>query len=281
MQHLRNKINVKGRRHQAGFTLIEIMMVIVILGIIGAVGADFIASMFQGFSQTNSRLAIYEEGKDALVRMERELHGMLPNAICVTNDGGLSCIGSGVPGNEIRFGMILEDVMRSSNLIGEYEEAAVNFPRVAPATLTDVNSGAVPPVGKIVSVYNTDWSSFVGGARLFRITSGSANEMTFGGQTINDPSPQRRYYVLDRGVSYRHDSVTNTLFRRVTTISGGGLGNFSNSVEYPLARDIENVRFYYMAPSLARNGIISVLFTMTKDGHSIAMHKEIHVKNVP
>jgi hypothetical protein len=256
-------------------------MVIVLLGIIGVAGADFIAVAFRGFADTNTRLEIYEEGKTALVRMERELHGMLPNGICVTNNQGASCESDGTAGNEIRFGMIQEDVMRNNNLAGGYTQTAIDFPRSAPATLTEINPGAAPRIGDIVSVYNTNWNTFATGSRLFRITSVAGNIMTFAGQSIVDTSPQRRYYLLDRGVSYRWDSTSRVLFRSVVAVSQSGLGNFSSAVQYPLARDVGDFRFYYMAPSLSRNGIISLVFTMVKGGHNVVMHKEIHVKNVP
>ena len=266
---------------QAGFTLVEIVMVVAILGIIGVVGADFIAEVFRGFNATNTRLEIYEEGKSALARMERELHGMLPNAICVTNNAGVSCVSGSSAGNEIRFGLIAEDAMRAGNVAGGYQEPAIDFPQVAPSVLTDVNGGASPPSGGIVSVYNSSWNSFAGGSRLFAITSVAGNTMTFGGQAIIDPSPQQRYYLLDRGISYRWDSGDQTLYRKTTTVGSGGIGSFASSVEYPMAKDISDFRFYYAAPSLARNGLVSVVFTMSKGDHNIVMHKEIHVKNVP
>jgi hypothetical protein len=213
--------------------------------------------------------------------MERELHIMLPNAICVTNNGGLSCESDGTPGNEIRFGMILEDGMLNNNLIGQYNENPVDFPRTAPATLSDNNSGATPLVGGVVSLYNTSWSTFVGGARLFAITGVSANIMTFGGQTITEPSPQKRYYLVDRGVSYRWDNTTSTLSRRVVGVGSGGIGSFSGVTAYPMAKNVGDFRFYYAAPSLTRNGIVSVVFDMQKNSQNVEMHKEIHVKNVP
>jgi len=268
-------------KNESGFTLIEIVMVIVILGVIGAVGGDFISVVFRGFRDTNTRLELYEEGKAALARMERELHGMLPNGICITNNGGASCESGGSSGNEIRFGMIKEDVMRQNDLVGGYVETALEFPRVAPATLTERNSSGVITTGSVVSVYNTDWSGFALGTRMFLVTGVTANEMTFSGQTITTPSPQGRYYLVDRGVRYRWDSATQILYRSVDSVSSGGVGNFGSAVEYPLASNVGDFNFYYMAPSLSRNGIISMVFTMVKDGHNIVMHKEIHVKNVP
>ena len=284
MQFLESKNIVRKNllSSESGFTLMEIIMVIVILGVLGIVGADFISQMFRGFADTNTRLDMYEEGKSALVRMERELHGMLPNAICVTNDQGANCVNGNNPGNEIRFGMIAEDTMRTNSMVGGYTEQPIDFPQTVPGTLTDTNPASTPPVSGVVSIYNTSWATFVGGARLFSITGVTGAEMIFGGQTITNPSPQQRYYVMDRTVSYRYNIGTNTLLRSVTTVGSGGVGNFALSTEYPLARDVSAFDFYYTAPSLSRNGIISVVFTMSKEnGLNLVMHKEIHVKNVP
>ena len=62
-----NKVNklvmLRILKGQGGFTLIELVIVIVLLGIIGSMGADFISQAFIGFSKTNSRMEIFEEGK--------------------------------------------------------------------------------------------------------------------------------------------------------------------------------------------------------------------------
>jgi prepilin-type N-terminal cleavage/methylation domain-containing protein len=58
---------------QKGFTLIEIVMVIVILGVIGAFTFQFVAHGVQAFKKSSARKDLYDQGRLALERMVREL----------------------------------------------------------------------------------------------------------------------------------------------------------------------------------------------------------------
>ncbi|MGD9035721.1 MAG: type II secretion system protein [Syntrophobacterales bacterium] len=56
-----------------GYTLIEIVMVIVILGVIGAFTFQFVAHGVQAFQKSSARKELYDQGRLALERMVREL----------------------------------------------------------------------------------------------------------------------------------------------------------------------------------------------------------------
>ena len=58
---------------QKGFTLVEIVMVIVILGVIGAFTFSFVADGVRAFQKSRDRKDLYDQGRLALERMVREL----------------------------------------------------------------------------------------------------------------------------------------------------------------------------------------------------------------
>ena len=75
-----------GRRAR-GFTLIEAILVIVIIGVIGAIVAVFIRAPVQGYVDTRARAAASDEADLALRRIARDLRLALPNSVRVNGEG--------------------------------------------------------------------------------------------------------------------------------------------------------------------------------------------------
>jgi MSHA biogenesis protein MshO len=258
---------------EKGFTLIELIIVMVILGILGLLGGAFISKGFQGFKATDNRVAIYEEGKLALVRMEREIHNAVPNAV---DSGTLD----GDP-TDLRFGMIDEIAMR--NVFGKYTETS-------PAnTITDETAGLPgPPTISIISIYNRDWTDFTGlplpQRRLYTVTNLVGAQMTLS-KPITPPrsSPRQRYYAVDRAVRYYLSGTT--LLRSHLAINAENV-NFNTlpvQTGYPLARNIQpgSLQFSYSPATLTRNAVVTINFDITKGGEQVSFHKEVHIRNVP
>jgi MSHA biogenesis protein MshO len=70
-----------------GFTLVEAIIVIVIVGIVGAIVAVFIRAPVQGYADTAARAAASDEADLALRRIARDLRLALPNSVRVSDDG--------------------------------------------------------------------------------------------------------------------------------------------------------------------------------------------------
>lgn len=247
-----------------GFTLIELVIVIVLLGIAGSIGSEFISQAFLGFASANSRMEIYEEGKLAMMRMGAEIRNAVPNAV--------ELVGS----DDLRLGMIHEGKMKDMQLMGRYKETAVDFPT---ADLTDDDPAATLSSNLIVSIFNQTWTQFSAGTRLFKIASALGNAMTLDGP-VSDYSPRSRYYIVDQAVRF-YLSGTD-LYREVLPVNEGGLVGTFPSSGYLLAKDISWLRYKYLANPVASNSSLVVVdFTITKNGESVDFHKEVHIRNVP
>ena len=255
-------------KKQSGFTLIELIIVIVLLGIVGAMGAGFISAAFKGFFDTDVRMEMYEEGKAAMVRMEREIHIAVPNAIQPFNNGSKAN-----SGNEIQFGVIDENTMATAS--GQYLENENNI------------SGL--PASRLISIYNTQWCNFdlrsspdcsaTDKSHIYTSDATGAIAVT----AIDTLSPYQRYYVVHpSAVSF---SVVGTTLSRSTAAVNVGAALDAFGGAQTLAQNIipsgALPYFTYNPGTSTRNSVVSIHFAISRNGETVNFHKEVQVRNVP
>ncbi|MCG2740790.1 MAG: prepilin-type N-terminal cleavage/methylation domain-containing protein [Syntrophaceae bacterium] len=259
---------------QCGFTLIELIIVVVLLGIIGAMGAGFISEAFRGFFAADVRMEMYEEGKFALVRMEREIHIALPNAVDVST--------TTLNGDTISFGVVDENAM--AGVFGQYTEEHPS----GDATITD-RTGPLP-INSLVSIYNTGWDVFIDGSNVYSVANVNANQMTMS-ETIGQASPYGRFYVV-QPQAVRFIIENGVLNRRTTTATAVGItvADFNDNAlanPHPLARNVipsNGLPFFTYAPGTStRNSVVIIHFAIQRPetGETVNFHKEVQIRNVP
>ena len=74
-----------GDRNPMGFSLVEMVVVILLLGILGAAVGAFISRPVEGYRDLARRAALVDAAESALRRMERDLRNALPNSVRVSN----------------------------------------------------------------------------------------------------------------------------------------------------------------------------------------------------
>ncbi len=72
---------------QRGFSLVELITVIVVLSVVASIGTGFIVSATESYQQTQTRAALVNTARQALERMTRQLRGAMPYSVRVTNNG--------------------------------------------------------------------------------------------------------------------------------------------------------------------------------------------------
>jgi len=80
---------LRGYRSQ-GFTLIEIITVIILLSIVSVIGGRMIITTTESYNQAQSRSKLVQKGRQSIERMVRQLRIAVPNSIRVSGSG--NCI---------------------------------------------------------------------------------------------------------------------------------------------------------------------------------------------
>jgi len=284
-------MNGPNRTQQSGFTLVEMIMVIVITGIIGGMVAVFLKAPIQQYMDVARRAELTDIADTAVRRMARDVRLAVPNSVRLsgaspnfaveflpTKDGGRyraaqDC--SGVcTGNVLTFGT---GGSNTFDIIG----TAINFAAGAKPdyiVVGSTQSDAVPP-------YDT---AATGLLRQYTGIAGSQLTVTFTNTELPiwAELPSQRFDVVDgtqQAVTYACESVAN--------VGGTGTGQlvrywdygFSHAVgttKAVLADKVSACEMTYDVPN-QRFGLLAVRLTLTSSNESVSLYNEIHVNNAP
>ena len=290
------------RGPQRGFTLIEAISVIVIVGIVAAVVAVFIPRPVQGYLSTVARAAIADTADTALRRIGRDVRLALPNTVRVDASG-----------------LFLEFVPIKAG--GRYRDNDACFTSgcTSLTTLGDMLSGAQVTTGSdqvsIFSAYNNS------GANCSPATPGlysvycnqsvapltslagagtTSNTLGFASIVFRPPggSPTRRVFIVAASpVTYACDAAAGTLWRisgyarqstqpvslAVAPLAGATSKRaLATKVSCPaLVPGSVPPRFSYTAGATERYGLLSAWVTVQDQGESVSFLHQIHVDNTP
>ncbi len=285
-----------------GFTLIELVMVIVLIGALSSVASIFITGPVSGFIDSNRRAELVDITETALQRMTREIHDALPNSVRISNNGSqygieyLSTLtggryrrlqATGGPSNKLNFNTASD----SFDVLG----GLLDFGLIDTAG----GSGQAACLNNTVDclvIYNTgttasDYNAY-DGDNIAAITAASNTTMTFDnsgipGWSFPAVSPSNRFFVVDSPVSFVCDSATGEvlMYQDYTITPGQPLtaGSFGIAGAV-LADKVSNCgpnTFLYNAGAGVRYGLVVIRLTVSADGESVSLLQQAHVLNAP
>ena len=260
-------------RKPGGFTLVEMIVVLVVTGIMAALGGMFIVQPIQGFLDLSRRAGLVDGAETALRRMQRDIRQALPNSVRIdpsgqalellhTVDGGR--YRSYGPGNGLDFTRIDTD---GFEVLGSLH--------------------TTPTIGQSIVVYNLSATGASGNAYLgdnrTGVGAGSAVNLVNLNPPIQFPrsSPFQRFLIVDQPVSYICNLTANTL----TRYAGYGISATQSSTPGGspalVARNVSACNFTYQPGTYQRAGLVTLRLQITEDGETVTLLQQIHVENAP
>ena len=283
----------------AGFTLVEMVIVIVISGILAAVVFRNVARPIEGFVVTERRAELVDSAETALSRMTREMRLALPNSIRIQGNAIelLRTLNGGRYRAQLDTGIGTSDVL-------DFALAADSFDVLGPLQNFGAIAGGggsqqdcIDGISDCLVIFNTGNinANAYNGDNMGAIVAASATSISFTrtpAAAFPLQSPNQRFHIVDTPVSFVCDLASGEI-RRYADYSiapgqtvppvGGGAGTL-------VANRVTGCTFSFDPGTATRSGLVTIAITLAQGSAVerldnqvgvIRLLQQVHVPNLP
>ncbi len=290
-------------RSQAGFTMIELVVVITLTMLIAGVMGTFMVRPMEGYVDMSRRAELIDVAQSAIQRVARDARRALPNSVRVsgdqltieilhTLDGGRYRAQPGTNPGPVAHTAAADVIDFSGdtswNVLGRFNSSNFTYSVALPAgtrvaiypiattiytdAATDANPGMITASTTNVTIENdTDED---------QVTLSASHEFPL-------TSPRRRMYIVDSPVTFQCNTGAGTLSR----YSGYAIADAqpTNPAIAPLnagqsalvSNKVSACVFTYAPGTSERAALVTLDFTVAEAGEQVRLLHQIHVVNVP
>ncbi|NMP31935.1 type II secretion system protein [Thalassotalea sp. M1531] len=240
-----------------GFTLIEMVMVIILLGIVSVTVGSMIRMGSQAFVDVSNRDELISSARFSVERLNRELRAALPNSVRLTDANTCIELIPSVASTVYTDAPVPPETVRNTIDIIAFDSAS---------------DAKVNPAAYDVAIYPIDDVDLYAGsdriASVQTITEPTATEWQIeltANTTFAEDSPTQRLYFIERNsVKY---CITGTELTRNTVLMAENLAAGS--------------AFTLDDATHQRNSIVTTLLIFERNNERVTFNNEVQVINVP
>ena len=273
---------------QTGFSLIEMIIVISITAIVGAMVATFLRVPIDSYVAQDRRARLTDTADTALRRMGRDIRLALPNSVRVTTVGTTTYLEFLITRTGGRYRAEGDGSVGNDHL--DFTTADTSFDVLGPAPTPPIQ------VGDLIAVYNLGitgadaWESGAG-STLATFTGIVGSTISIASKQLPLASPGNRFQVVEGPVTYVcTPNAANPNLGTLTRVWGyplalSPLGQptafAAGTPQALLARQVEACTITYQPGITERGGLVSMTLELTQAGETVRLHSNSQVSNQP
>lgn len=289
--------NYNFKRSSLGFTLIEMIMVITLMGIVGVITSNLIGRQMANYQDTTIRQTLVSSAEQAIEFIARDLRMALPNSIRV--DATNQFI-EYVPVHQAGRYRAVHGSHANSNIL-DFSSADNQFQVIG-------HLSTLPPSARIV--INNTGAEGVAGLNIYggasvgptpaagsHVITPSATTVSFSTDAFGDlvsisppfqfsgAAVSRKFQIVNFSRTFNCGSFGGDLVRysnyaiqnnQPVDIS---LAPLSSATEVLVVSSVNSCSFEYANNDFLGSGLVTVSIELTSDGESIRLSKQIQVVN--
>ena len=278
------------QRRARGVTLIEMIVVIVITGIIGAIVALFVKRPVEGFVDAVRRAELTDIADTALRRITRDLRTALPNSIRTTTSGNVKYI------------EYLQTRGGGRYRAEKESDGTTGIPLDLTAAITQFDViGTMPTLasGDSVVIYNLTGDTTLAVANAYEgdnrsaYSSNTSTTITIASKQFPFASPGKRFQILQYPVTYACDPLSAgtgqlrrycgyTPQRTPQPTPPTTPPTFPPGNDALLATNVTDCSFSYSTSGTnGRTGVVALTLQVEQSNEKVRLFQQVHVSNVP
>ncbi|MFK5926748.1 MAG: prepilin-type N-terminal cleavage/methylation domain-containing protein [Desulfuromusa sp.] len=261
---------------ESGFTLIEIIVVIMIVSILSVLGGQFIVTPVSNYIDLSRRTRLVDQAEMALRRMQRDIRHGLPNSVRIDASGHYLEILNTVDGGRYRR---YPDPSTGGDVL-DFTVADTGFEVLG-------SLSQIPASGARLVVYNISATGISGNA----YAATPDNMAVVGvGSTVShinlspsfdfaNSSPYQRFFIVDQPVTYACEGGVLNRYEGYSIAATQPIPPASSPAL--VSRSISACQFSYDPGTSQRAGLVKLELSLAEEGESITLLHQVHVVNVP